>query len=128
MADQNIKEAIQQRNKVFMETYKRGDASGMAELYTENGEVLPPNAETAKGKEAVKSFWQALMDMGIASVKLEVREVEQHGDTAIELSNATLSGANDQVLDQAKYIVVWKRRNGDWLLHWDIFNSNLPAQ
>ncbi len=32
-----------------MKTYARGDAPGMAELYTGDGEVLPPNADTVKG-------------------------------------------------------------------------------
>lgn len=128
MPDQNIKETIKKRNNIFMETYERGDAEGMAELYTDDGEVLPPNAETVKGKEAVKNFWQATMDLGIKAIKLETGEVEQHGDTANEVSKATLMGPDQQVLDQSKYIVIWKRVNGEWLLHRDIFNSSLPAQ
>jgi hypothetical protein len=31
------------------------------------------------------------------------------------------------VLDQGKYIVIWKREKGQWKLHRDIFNSSVPA-
>lgn len=37
-------------------------------------------------------FWQALVDMGIKEAKLEIVEVEGHGDTAIEVSTFTLRG------------------------------------
>jgi len=39
-----------------MSTYDRGNAAGMADLYTNNGQVLPPNAETVKGIAAIKGF------------------------------------------------------------------------
>ena len=66
------------------------------------------------------------MGMGIKSIELKIREIEQHADTAYEVSWATLLGENRQVLDESKYIVVWKKEDGEWKLHRDIFNSNLP--
>lgn len=127
MAGQNIKEEINNRNKEFMATYNRGDAAGMAELCTENGQVLPPNAETVKGKTAIKDFWQATMDIGVKSIKLETGDVEQHGEMAIEVSKAKLLADGGEAIDDAKYIVIWKRVNDEWKLHQDIFNSSRPA-
>ena len=128
MTDQNIKNTIHNRNKVFMSTYENGDAAGMAELYTEDAEFLPPNAETVKGKTAIKGLFHSIMDSGVKAIKLITGEVEQHGDTAIEVSKAELYGEGGQKLDDAKYIVIWKRENGEWKLHRDIFNSSTPAQ
>lgn len=31
------------------------------------------------------------------------------------------------VADRGKYIVVWKRVGGKWLLHRDIWNTSMPA-
>jgi len=53
--------------------------------------------------------------------------VEQHGDTAIEVSKAELYAEGDKKIDDAKYIVIWKKENGEWKLHRDIFNSSRPA-
>jgi uncharacterized protein (TIGR02246 family) len=111
----------------FMAAVKRGDAAGLAALYTESGQVLPPNADFVKGKGAIQVFWQAVMDMGIKEAKIEIVEVEGHGDTAIEVSTFTLHGEGGQVLDRGKYIVIWKREGGQWKLHRDIFNSSMPA-
>ncbi|GAB3542417.1 hypothetical protein GCM10027443_43230 [Pontibacter brevis] len=123
-----IRSEIERANQKFMEAFRRQDAAGLAALYTENGTVMPPNHETVEGQEQVKDFWQTVMNMGIKSVKLRTGEVEQHGDTAIEVSQATLFVEGDQEVDQSKYIVIWKRENGDWKLHRDIFNSNLQPQ
>lgn len=79
------------------------------------------------GKAALESFWQSILDMGISGIELRTGELEDLGDTAIEVGAYTLRGADGQSLDQGKYIVIWKREGGEWLLHRDIFNSSLPA-
>jgi uncharacterized protein (TIGR02246 family) len=122
-----VRGAIVAANEIFMAAFKRGDAAGMAALYTEEGQVLPPNGDFVTGWQALQGFWQALMDMGIKEANLETAEVEGHGDTAIEVSTYTLRGEGGQVLDRGKYIVIWKQEGGQWKLHRDIFNSSLPA-
>lgn len=128
MKDPDIKNTIDKLNGQFMMTYKNGDAAGMAELYSENGAVLPPNADEVRGRKAIRKFWQEAMESGIKEIKLITGEVEQYGDTTSEVSTAKLYGENGEILDDAKYIVIWKRENGEWKLHRDIFNSNRPAQ
>ena len=123
----NMRETIAAANENFMAAFKRGDAADLAALYTENGQVLPPNGDFVTGKEAIRGFWQALFDMGIKAAKLEIVEVEGHGDTAIEVSRFTLLSEEGQVIDKGKYIVIWKLVDGHWKLHRDIFNSSTPA-
>ena len=123
-----VHDSIAAANEKFMATFSKGDAAGMANLYMEDGQVLPPNSEIVKGKQALQGFWQALMDMGIKEAKLEIVEIEDHGDTAIEVSKYTLRGEEGKVLDHGKYIVIWKQEQGQWKLHRDIFNSSIPEQ
>jgi uncharacterized protein (TIGR02246 family) len=122
-----VRDAIAAGNEKFMAVFGQGDAAGLAALYTEKGQILPPNGDFVTGKEAIRGFWQALFDMGIKEAKLEIVEVEGHGDTAIEVSKYTLKGEGGQVLDKGKYIVIWKQEEGQWKLHRDIFNSSMPA-
>jgi uncharacterized protein (TIGR02246 family) len=122
-----VRDAIAAANENFMAAVKKGDAAALAALYTENGQVLPPNSDFVTGKDAIQAFWQAILDMGIKEAKLEIVEVEGHGDTAIEVSKYTLHGEEGQQLDKGKYIVIWKQEEGQWKLHRDIFNTSLPA-
>jgi uncharacterized protein (TIGR02246 family) len=111
----------------FMTAFSRGDAAGAAAIYTDDGQVLPPNSEVVSGKQAIQTFWQGAMNMGIKAVKLETVEVEGDGNTAYEVGTFTLQGAEGQMLDAGKYIVIWKQQAGQWKLHRDIFKSSRPA-
>jgi uncharacterized protein (TIGR02246 family) len=122
-----IRDAIAAANENFMAAFNGGDAAGLAALYTETGQLLPPNSDFVTGQQAIQGFWQALMDMGIKEAKLEIVEAEDHGDTATEVSKFTLYGEGGQVLDKGKYIIIWKHEDGQWKLHRDIFNSSMPA-
>ena len=42
---QEVREAIEAANEVFMATARKGDAAGLAALYTEEAQLLPPNAD-----------------------------------------------------------------------------------
>jgi len=121
-----IYSAIAAADDKFMAAFKSGDAAGLAALYTDNGQILPPNSDFVTGKEAIQSFWQALFDMGIKEAKIEIVEVEDHGDTATEVSKFKLKGAEGQVIDKGKFIVIWKQEAEQWKLHRDIFNSSMP--
>ena len=109
-----------------MAAFNRGDAAGLAALYTDGGQLLPPNAGFLSGQAAIQAVWQSVMDMGVKSADLEIVELEGHDDAAIEISKYTRAGEGGQVLDRGKYIVIWKREAGQWKLHRDIFNSSLP--
>ncbi len=123
----DVHDAIVAADETFMTTFSRGDAAGIAALYTENGQFLPPNSDFVTGKQAIQATFQAFMDMGIKAIKLETIEVEGYGDTASEVGRYTLEGEGGQVLDQGKFIVIWKQEAGQWKLHRDIINTSMPA-
>ena len=128
IASKGIQGAITTANENFMATFDRGDAAGLSELYTENGQLLPTGSDFITGKAAIRAFWQGAMDMGIKTARLETIEAEEHGDTAIEIGKYTLSGEAGNVMDKGKYLVIWKQAGGRWKLHRDIWTSSLSAQ
>ncbi len=124
----DIRRDIRRADDDFEAAFARGDSKGLANLYTEDGMLLPAGTDFISGKEKIAGFWQAVMDMGIKRAKLEIIETEQHGDTAIEMSRYRLSGADGELMDEGKYIVVWKQVDGSWKLHRDIWTSSVPPQ
>lgn len=117
---------IRAREKIFVQKYNGGDARGLAALYTTDGEIMPPNAPTVKGRAQIaaliRSFWKA----GDVTIRLRTIEVEGASDLAWEVGLYALSNKAGKVTDRVKYIVVWKRVGGTWMLFRDIFNSDLP--
>ncbi len=122
-----VKAAIDANNKKFGAAIAAGNPAGVAGLYTDDAMVLPPNGEAMSGRPAIEKLFQALVAAGIKEITLTAQEVEAHGDVATELGAYSVKDGAGKEIDRGKYIVVWKRVQGQWKLHRDIWNSNLPA-
>jgi uncharacterized protein (TIGR02246 family) len=122
-----VKAAIDANNKKFGAAVAAGNAAEVAGLYTDTATVMPPNGEAVSGRPAIEKLFQALIAAGIKGVTLTAQEVEAHGDSAIEFGAYSVKDGTGKELDRGKYMVVWKRVQGQWKLHRDIWNSNLPA-
>jgi uncharacterized protein (TIGR02246 family) len=122
------RKAIEAANAEFGAAYGRGDARAVAAMYTEGGQLYPPNESVVGGRAAIEEFWKAAMDSGVTGVELKTVEVDALGDSAIEAGTYTLFGKDRTTLDRGKYLVLWKRVGGAWRLHRDCWNSNVPAR
>ena len=118
---------IEAANARFSADFARGDAAAVASHYTIAAQVLPPNGDVVRGREAIARFWKGVMDGGVKGVKLTVVEAESTGGTAHEVGTYALTGEDGKTLDTGKYIVIWKRDGGEWKIHRDIWNSSMPA-
>ena len=123
----SVRDEIRRANDTFEATFKRGDAAGIAALYTRTGMLLPTGHGPIEGPAGIQAFWQGALDMGLKQLTLNTQEVEELSDTAIELGHYALLGPNQQPVDEGKYLVVWKEDDGQWRLHRDIWNSSRPA-
>ena len=118
--------AIAAVNEHFMKVFAQGDAAGMGSLYTEKGQLLPPNAGIITGPGPISEFWGGAMGMGIKEVKLSTLELDDLGSTAVETGEYRLFAEGGQALDQGTYLVVWKNDGNGWKLDKDIWNTNTP--
>ena len=120
------RESIEAVGKTMGERLNAGNAAGVAELYTEDAALMPPGAARLDGREAIQQYWQGLLDAGVGDILVTTQEVEEAGDSAVEIGSisATAPGDGDaRVALTGKYIVVWRRDGGgNWRLHRDIWN------
>ena len=121
----DITAEIQKANEHFSETFKSGDAQAMAELYTKDGVLFPPNSPALRGSKKIKTFWEGTFEAGITDAKLVAVSALAYGNIAIEEGEVTIY-VGDLVVGEEKYIVIWHKENGQWKLHQDMFNSNWP--
>ncbi len=122
-----FRESIAAVNGQFLAAFSAGNARAMAEIYTEDGQALPPNGEVVSGHVALAALWQGVLDMGITGATLETVELEHMGEHAHEVGRYTLKVEDGAVVDEGKYIVIWRRLpSGAWKWHRDIWNSSRP--
>ena len=119
------KAAIQKLNDEWSAAFNKGDAKGLAAMYTTDAYVLPAGAPMVKGRADIEKFWAGAMQQ-LGDIKLTTLDVKPlGGNAAREIGTATFKtkGANPQ--DGAlKYAVVWQKEGGRWKLLQDIWNMD----
>ena len=118
-----IRSATAEANRRFETTFAQGEPGRAArEVYTHDARVMPPGATTVLGRDAAEQFWAgAASQMGIKAVALETVELHPMGDGAYEIGRGVLTLAGGQQV-VAKYVVIWRRDDGAWRWHVDIWN------
>ena len=120
----DVRSEIDAVNAQFVDGASRGDVELMGGVYTEDARILPPGQPIIQGRAAIQEFWgAAAAAFGVTGVDLTTEVLDTHEDTAEEIGRFTIHGPSG-VLDQGKYVVVWKRTTEGWRWHWDIWNSN----
>jgi uncharacterized protein (TIGR02246 family) len=130
-------DAIYQVIEQWMTYWEDGDVAGIASLYTENAVMYAPNLEPLVGREAIAGFIQGMMNAGIVRNVLETELLllnpvsfkEQsvmydYQTTAHEIGHYSLyaDGIADAI-DEGPYMVLWVKKEGQWMLHRDMLNS-----
>ena len=121
--------AIEAASAQWVDAFNQGDTAALAALYTEEAKLLPPNSQMIVGREGIQAFFQASFDAGEAKVQLTVIELSVSGDIAHVVGKYTFTlqpEDGEAISDNGKYVEIWKRENGTWIMDKDIWNSSVP--
>lgn len=110
----------------WQSAFESGDSAALAALYTVDGSVLPPNAEAVTGRSEIEAFWNDFSAAGLGGVIVD-SEADARGDLGYKGGRYTITDTDGNTVDEGKYIEIWRRVDGNWQLHRDIFNSDRPA-
>lgn len=122
--EQAIRDIETRWNQMIVER----DLKGIVGLYGEDGIVMAPNAPPMQGPDPVSQVWGGLFEL--PGFKLTITPVEvtvaRSGDLAMDrgVYALTTAGPAGEVVENGKYVVVWKKVDGDWKVAADIFNAN----
>lgn len=126
----SIRKAIEAQNAKFAAAYNRGDAAGVAAVYTENAHSMPPNSPAVQGRPAIQKSTKKDMEMGLSNLKLTTLSVERAGNSVYETGAYSIKfqpEGREAIGDSGKYFAVWKAQpDGSWKIYKDIWNSDLP--
>jgi ketosteroid isomerase-like protein len=104
------------------------DVAGAVALYADDGVIMAPNAPAAKGRAAIRTLWEGLVQTPgrVLRVEPERIDVAPGGDFATDMGTVTmeLDGPQGRVKEVSKYLEVWRKQDGRWRVVYDIWNSN----
>jgi ketosteroid isomerase-like protein len=100
------------------------NADAVAAIYTDDGQLLPPNAATVNGRAAIKDYWANDIATQWAKISIKADSSVIAGDWAYR------SGAwsTESPALSGKFVEVWKRTGDGWQLHKDIWNMDAMAE
>jgi len=124
-------QAIRSEVAQWLELVKAKNAAAIADLYAEDGAVMPANVPIGKGRAAIQQTWASMMATPGFDLTFSPEQIiiSSSGDMALDRGTYRLTvapGGTPQT-DTGKYVVVWRKLGGEWKAAADIFNSDLPA-
>ena len=108
------------------ERFAAHDAAGVASFYTADAVLLPPDQEPVTGRAAVQEFFARTNPAGAPAVELATVEAFVFGDHAWRQGSFRIEGAGSATPATGKFVELWKKVDGAWLIHRDIWNANTP--
>ena len=123
---------IDKQNKKYMEFYNNGDASGVAELHSDDALVMPPNIDMVKGKSSIKRAISDEISAGATDLAFTTINMYGNEEFVTEVGRYSLNVKNEGEIvmsDSGKYVVLWEQvSKNNWLMKADIWNSDLPIK
>ncbi len=124
-------QTIRDLDRRWVEAVASIDTMSIANLYTADGYFMPPNAPRVDGRDAIRSAWAGMLQGPNVSLTFQPTEivVAQSADMAYDIGtyNLAMDGPEGRIEDEGKYVVVWKKVNGEWKVVADMFNSDKPV-
>jgi uncharacterized protein (TIGR02246 family) len=102
------------------------DAVRASEQYTLDARLMAHGLPTFQGRDAIKAFFEQAGAKGIASARFTTQEVEGGPEQATEIGQYELfaKGPDGALfgVQQGRYFIAWRKEDGAWRIHRDMFN------
>jgi ketosteroid isomerase-like protein len=124
--------ALRDADEAWSKAAESKDVDQTVAFYSDDAVVMPPNAERATAKEAIRKLWKDMLTDAKVSWKANKVVVAKSGDIGFITGTYEVT-MNDVVTgkpvnDRGKYLEVWeKQADGSWKCGTDMFSSDLPA-
>ena len=121
-------QAIRDIDAQWNEWLKTKNDSAIAAIYDSAGVLMPPGMPSVRGLDNIRAFWAQIWALN-ATLQLAVEDVAVSGDLAVDRGTWTWeqpSPDGSTFKDNGKYLVSWKKVNGQWKVVEDMWNSDNP--
>ncbi|WP_299456447.1 nuclear transport factor 2 family protein [uncultured Microscilla sp.] len=120
------KQAIIAQARAFSKAFVAKDTEKIVRFYTTDASIFPNRTKILQGHEAIRKYWSFNAQVAHLEHKLMPEKIEIVGNTAYDYGyykGTTQRQGKPASSWQGKYVVVWKKVQGVWKMHLDIWNS-----
>jgi len=118
-ADQGPQSAMER----FRTAFNKQDAAGVANVFRDDGKLLPPGKPMMAGADNIHAYWQGAFNAGVSHIEKTPMDIAVSGDLAVETGSYVVTFKDQQIV--GKETLVWRRgKDGVWRIASDIWNSD----
>jgi len=123
--------AIKAVNIAWNKAYNAGDGASVAALYADDAVLNVPGTPPLRGNAVIATYFAkdapAFAATGATTADAEVSEIGESGDLAWQWGTYQNTDKSGTVTDTGKYLTVFERRGGKWVIVRDMWNSDAAA-
>jgi len=126
---EEAKKAIAESNNIYFKAFQTGDSSIFVNRYADDCCIMPPGAPAVCGHDGALNFFKiGYYKIGLRNGKFITKQVYGDGETYVTEEGLWESyDANNQLFDDGKFLVLWKKTPQGWKMFRDSFSSNRSA-
>ena len=125
--------AIHKREDEFLAAHSFYDGAKLADFYTDDALLIPPNEPIVHGKKAIAEWYENEFKKAppIENPKVTLEDIEICGNMAFIRGDFILKFegqiTDKPIIQNLRFISIWQRQSDDtWKFYCDIWNTNTP--
>jgi ketosteroid isomerase-like protein len=123
---EEARKAIAESNEIYFKAFVKNDSSIFINRYAQDACIMGPNAPALCGPNAALEFFRmAYHQFGLRNGKFITQEVFGVADDYVaEVGLWQSFDKNNVMMDDGKFLVLWKKTPEGWKMFRDSFSSN----
>ncbi len=111
----------------LIDAYSRGDVDAILAFMAEDAVVMPPGSPAAASREAVRRFYTTDIAVSAATTfELGASTTGVSGNVGWHSGDFTVKDTAGKVVGAGKFLEVWRKQDGKWLILRDMWNLDTP--
>jgi uncharacterized protein (TIGR02246 family) len=124
--------AVKAVNAAWFAHYNAHHADSLAALYADDAVLMMPGAAMIRGHDAIQAAYKKDLDAtakaGYTNNQGKQSEITVSGDLGYESNTFNMTDKAGKQVDAGKYVTVFGRKNGKWMIVRDIWNTDSPPK
>lgn len=112
---------VQARNTYYEQLVAVQDVDGLIALHTEDYAIFRPGKANVEGAEAHREYWETAFQT-MNGLSIDEKTVFFAGPDTIISHDFYETYSDGEPIGGGQSVIVWKKTNGAWLVHWEMFN------
>lgn len=112
---------VQARNTYYEQLVAAQDVDGLIALHTDEYAIFRPDRANVEGAAAHRAYWETAFET-MDGLSIDEKTVFFAGPDTIVSHDFYQTYSNGDPIGGGQSVIVWKRVDSEWLVHWEMFN------